>query len=140
MTCKRKVELVACLGYVYDGSDPFVHGAIVRTINRLDTDCPDVRRALDILVDETKYLREWRYAKPKARPVKLGDKVRLSFYGDDNSEGRVYKIAKGGVWVVRTYSTFDYLLGGEVLWERHSDLTHTDGTPIDWDATEVCDD
>jgi len=142
MTCKRKVELVTHHGHVYDGSSPYSQDAIVRAINRLDTDCPEVRRALDILVNEWEWLKEWRYAKPKGRPVKLGDKVRIGWGADGHgySEGRVYKIIKDGVWAVRTHSMLNYPLGAEVFWARYPSITHADGTPIDWDATEVCDD
>ena len=140
MSSKRKVEFVGDAGRPYDGSGRSVVDSVVRAINRLDTSCPDVHHALDILVDECDWLTHWRYAEPKGRPVELGDKVRISFDQDDYSEGRVYKITKHGVRVVRTYSTIDGTLGGEVFWDRYPDLTHADGTPIDWDATEVCDD
>ena len=136
MCSKRKVELVGVAGRVYDGSGTSIFDSIVRTINRLDTDCPDVRRALDILVDEAEWLKEWRYAKSEARPVKLGDKVRCDIALGEYSEGRVYKIVKRDLWVVITHAARRYPLGEEMCWVNLKALTHADGTPIKWNAKE----
>ena len=136
MVSKRKVELVTIRDYVYDGSRKYLVDAIVRTINQLDTDCPEVRRALDILVDEAEWLKEWRYAKSEARPVKLGDKVRCDIALGEYSEGRVYKIVKRDLWVVITHAARRYPLGEEMCWVSLKALTHADGTPIKWNAKE----
>ena len=121
---------------------------IIRAIHKCDLldGCSGERRAIEAWLDQ--FVREygygltWRYAEPKARPIKTGDVLKWVWKDDpDHWFTATFLFVKDGKahYVYKDSAEKAHRPAGQraqnPIQTVRCTITHEDGTPIDWEAS-----